>query len=190
MCCQEEDTLTLLDISWSWLFRHVKENFAIILFHGECDLILLSDAGHSQTIQSGLAGLQGRWWPQAITPDPAQTCSHNRLWGWNLLRRGLLSPRYLPALVAMIKQTKNKNVSWVSEACWWSFLLLFLNTCSFKWGFCYLYCVFFKPTESHVNIFASLLIRFSGLTDYAGLLQYIPHGFWCSCAQWLFQREA
>lgn len=55
--------------------------------------------------------------PSAITTDPIQTCTWNGLWGWILLRRGFLSPRYWPAIAAMIKQNKNKNVSWVSEVC-------------------------------------------------------------------------
>lgn len=69
--------------------------------------------------------------PQS-SPVPTQSCTLNKLWGWNLLRRGLLSPRYQPALIAMIKQTKNKNVSWVSEVCWWneSFLLYSWASCS------------------------------------------------------------
>lgn len=53
----------------------------------------------------------------AITADPIQSCPWNRLRGWILLRRGLLSLRYWPALAAMSKQNKNKNVSWVSEVC-------------------------------------------------------------------------
>lgn len=57
--------------------------------------------------------------PQS-TAVPTQSCTLNRPRGWILPRRGLLSPRCQPPLIAMIKQTKNKNVSWVSEVCWWS----------------------------------------------------------------------
>lgn len=69
------------------------------------------------------------------SPVPTKSCTLNRLWGWNLLRRRLLSLRYQHPLIAMIKQTKNKNVSWVSEVCWWneSFLL-------YSWTSCFCLC--------------------------------------------------
>lgn len=140
---------------------------------GAWGLNLLTDAGFSQSGRSGLAGSQGGRWPLAITPDPTQTRTGNRLRrGWSLLRRGLLSPRYQPALVAMIKQAKNKNVSWVSEVCWRSFPLMLCSSY-------YLWCALSlcRTTGSHVTISASLLIRWTGLTDYEETIIVYSHRF-------------
>ena len=209
MCCQEEETQTLLDIYLTlcnvegkssgivWSFES-RENFATFFSSWvECGLILLTDAGFSQRRRFGLAGSEGRWptaecdvpsgrhpWSQSALP--AQQAVGLK----NLLRRGLLSAYYRPVLVAMIKQTKNKNVSWVSVGCvlrgsysWTTYSCIF-------WFFTIHSVLSLQNNWKSCSIFASLLIRSSGLTDYRRLLWYISIGFWCSCTQWLFQREA
>lgn len=165
MCRQEEETLTLLDNS-SVIFRPREGKL--------CPLL-----------RGAWSGLADRCWIQSEMPFSARRFAGQMMthgWAWHALRPSPLIPLrpahsttgcrseiswgggarlvhlYVIglALVAMIKQTKNKNVSWVSEACWWSFLVYSWTTYSSMRGFYYLCCALFKTSGTHAHFCMSI----------------------------------